>query len=126
MRIKPEVSSVVRTLTTPTKNEIPIVDTSIVETTLMVADGTTVVLGGLRKNEKKFSNKQLPYLGRVPIVGPLFFRRTDRDDQLTELVVFITPSITDGTMLVTGDEPGKILDYRNYVPLPDTPSEGAQ
>lgn len=121
MKIKPEVSSVVRTLTTPSKNQIPIVDTSTAETNVLVADGTTVVLGGLRKEEKKFSNKQIPYFGHVPIIGPLLFKDTDRDDQLTELVVFITPHIMTGTQFVTGDE-SRLKGYRDYAPLRSDPS----
>lgn len=118
MKIKPEISSVVRTLKTPSNNQIPIVDTSSAETKVMVADGTTVVLGGLRKNEKKFSDEQIPYLGHVPLLGPLFFKRNDRDDQLTELVVFLTPRIVDGTRLVTGDEPSVgFFGYRDYAPI---------
>jgi len=117
MKIKPEVSSVVRTLTTPSKNQIPIVDTSSAETNVMVSNGTTVVLGGLRKNEKKFSDKQVPYLGKVPLLGRLLFNKTDRDDTLTELVVFITPHIVQGDELVTGDEVGHVLEYRDYAPV---------
>lgn len=126
MKIKPEVSSVVRTLTTPSKNEIPIVDTSTAETNVMVSDGMTIVLGGLRKNEKKFSNKQIPYLGHVPIIGPLLFKDTDRDDQLTELVVFITPHVMGGDELVTGDE-STMEGYRDYAPiLSDKPSKAEE
>jgi type IV pilus assembly protein PilQ len=120
MKIKPEISSVVRTLKTPSNNQIPIVDTSTAETTVMVEDGTTVIIGGLRKNEEKFTNKQIPYLGRIPVVGPLLFKDTDRDDQLTELVVFITPHIITGEELVTGDEQASsrgFKSYRDYQPL---------
>ena len=127
MKIKPEVSSVVRTLTTPSKNQIPIVDTSIAETHVMVADGTTIVIGGLRKDEKKFSNKQVPYLGHVPLLGPLLFKDTDRDDQLTELVVFITPHIVEGDELRSGDESTIRDEYRDYAPtLSDESSAGAR
>ena len=125
MKIKPEVSSVVRTLTTPSKNQIPIVDTSIAETSLMVADGMTVVLGGLRKDEKKYSDKQIPYLGRVPLLGPVLFKQRDEDNELTELVVFITPHIVHGQDFVTGDEGGQLKGYRDYAPvLSDHPSKG--
>ncbi len=127
MKIKPEVSSVVRTLTTPSKNQIPIIDTSTAETSLMVSDGMTVVLGGLRKEQKKFTDKRIPYLGQVPIVGPLFFSKKDQDNQLTELVVFITPRIIKEDALVTGDERGHTLDYRDYAPVVSAkPSKGEQ
>jgi len=127
MKIKPEVSSVSRTLTTPSKNQIPIVDTSTEETNVMVSDGTTIVLGGLRKDQKQFDNKQIPYLGRVPIIGTLFFKRTNRDDSLTELVVFITPHIVQGDQMITGDEAGQSLSYRDYAPvLSDKRSRGEE
>ena len=120
MKIKPEISSVVRTLTTPSNNKIPIVDTSTAETTVMVADGTSVVIGGLRKNEKQTSEEQLPYLGNVPVIGKIFFKKTAKDDQLTELIVFITPHVVDGTDLVTGDEQkgtNSLKPFREYRPV---------
>src|SRR3989338_782924 len=43
MKIKPEISSVTRRMITPSENEIPIIDTSEVETTVMVKDGTSIV-----------------------------------------------------------------------------------
>jgi type IV pilus assembly protein PilQ len=125
MKVKPEISSVARTLTTPSNNKIPIVDTSTAETTVMVEDGTTVIIGGLRKNEKKTSDQSIPYLGQVPMVGKLFFTRVDRDDQLTELVVFITPHIVGGAELVTGDEQRSssgFKSFRDYAPVRDAAS----
>lgn len=126
MKIKPEVSSVVRTLETPSKNKIPIVDTSTAETSVIVKDGSTVVIGGLRKNEQKFEDDQIPFLGRIPILGDLFFKQRDKDDELQELVVFITPHIISGDVLVTGDEEifgGGIKDLRDYPPILDQPGE---
>ncbi len=124
MKIKPEVSSVVRTLETPSKNKIPIVDTSTAETTVIVKDGATVIIGGLRKNEKKHEDDRIPFLGRIPVLGPLFFRQRDQDNELQELVVFITPHIVTGDVLVTGDEErfgGGIKEMRNYQPVLDQP-----
>lgn len=117
MKVKPEVSSVVRTLTTPGESEIPIVDTSTAQTTVMVADGATVIIGGLRKNEKKRTNEQLPYLHHIPLIGPALFRQVDQDDETSELVVFLTPHIMQGDRIVTGDEGGKITGFREYAPI---------
>jgi type II secretory pathway component GspD/PulD (secretin) len=124
MKIKPEISSVVSTLTTPSKNQIPIVDTSTAETNVLVKDGSTVIIGGLRKDQKKFANDQIPFLGGIPVIGELFKQR-DKDDELTELVVFITPHIVSGDLLVTGDEPAlgaRIKPYRSYEPVLSEPS----
>ena len=121
MKLKPEVSSVVRTLTTPSKNQIPIVDTSTAETTVVVKDGTTVIIGGLRKREQKKDNDQIPGWGRLPIIGNAF-KQKNEDSETTELVVFITPHIVTGDSLVTGQEErfgGSIKPYRSYNPLSD-------
>jgi type II secretory pathway component GspD/PulD (secretin) len=79
----------------------------------------------LRKNEKKFSDKQIPFLGHVPLIGSLLFKQVDRDDQLTELVIFITPHIVKGDEFVTGDETKLQLGFRDYAPLlSNQPSSG--
>jgi general secretion pathway protein D len=95
LKIETEVSNVSRTYTTPTGNEIPIVDTTEAETQVMVKDGTTIVIGGLRKDENIEKVKKFPILGNIPILGMLF-RQVDRDTEKTELVVFITPHIISG------------------------------
>jgi type IV pilus assembly protein PilQ len=131
MKIKPEISSVIETLTTPSGNEIPIIDTSTAETNVMVMDGRTVVIGGLRKDSRLETDEQVPYLGKVPFLGQLFFKRKTKDNEVAELVVFITPHIIQGDSLVTGDEPSPealIKPYRDYRSLfPDeaqAPLEG--
>jgi len=119
MKIKPEISSVVRTLTTPSGNTIPIVDTSTAETNVVVMDGRTVVIGGLRKDERREADAQIPYMGKMPIIGNLFKKKT-KDNELAELVLFITPHVVDGDTLVTGDElpQGQASKpYRDYAPI---------
>jgi len=117
MKIKPEVSSVSSVLITPTNNRIPIIDTSISETTVMVKDGTTIIIGGMRKEEKMDSYEQLPFLGNIPFLKH-FTRSGYGKTERTELLVLITPHIISGVNLTTGDdrifaqEPGS--DYRDY------------
>jgi MSHA type pilus biogenesis protein MshL len=117
MKVKPEVSSVVSTLTTPSGNKIPIIDSSMAETTVMVKDGATIVIGGLRKEEKTSSGDQVPILGKIPLLG-FFFRSGTKKTERTELLVMLTPHIVSGDTLTTGDErefgtkPGK--DYKEY------------
>ncbi len=95
MKIKPEVSSVTRQLTTAAGNNIPIIDTSSAETSVMVKDGTTLVIAGLMKDEKVGTERKLPLLGEVPILGALFRSRDDRVAK-TELIFFLTPTIISG------------------------------
>lgn len=100
MKIKPEVSSVGRTLITPTSNQIPIIDTTLAETSVMVKDGTTIVIGGLRKDSKTKAVSKIPVLGSVPIFGALF-RGTNEDTSKVELVVFLTPYVIGGETTFT-------------------------
>jgi len=103
MKVKPEVSSVVSTLTTPSGNKIPIIDSSMAETTVMVKDGATIIIGGLRKEEKISSSEQVPFLGKIPLLGFLFRSGSNKTER-TELLVMITPYIVSGDVLTTGDE----------------------
>ncbi|MDD4939664.1 MAG: secretin N-terminal domain-containing protein [Candidatus Omnitrophica bacterium] len=127
MKIKPEISSVTSTLVTPTNNRIPIVDTSLAETTVMIKDGMTLVVGGLRREEKVHSSDQVPILGKIPFFG-YPFRNSTSNTIRTELVILLTPHIVTGDTLTTGDdrpieaEPGK--EYREYPPLGKEPVSG--
>ncbi len=95
MKIKPEVSSVTRNLVTSNNNTIPIVETSEAETTVMVKDGATIVIGGLIREERIDSKKRIPILGQIPLIG-LAFQSQDNLDRLTEIVIFLTPNIVTG------------------------------
>ena len=101
MKIKPEVSSVTRTLTTAAGNAIPIVETSTAETTVMVQDGITILIGGLMKDELVETVKKIPVLGDVPYLGSLF-RSRDEKVVKSELVIFLTPKIISGKDSVAG------------------------
>ena len=95
MKIKPEVSSVTRFLQTASGNQIPIVETSSAETTVMVKDGVTIVIAGLMKDERVLDEKKVPILGDIPLLGLAFRSREDRVVK-TELIFFLTPSIISG------------------------------
>jgi len=62
------------------------------ETSVMVADGDTVVLGGLVRDKTTEAINKVPLLGDIPIVGWLFKSRTSTVDK-TNLMLFITPRI---------------------------------
>lgn len=95
MKIKPEVSSVTRFVTTGNNNKIPVVETSQAETTVLVKDNVTIVIGGLIKDEKVESINKVPLLGDLPLVG-FAFRNRDQLLRKTELVIFLTPKIITG------------------------------
>ena len=72
----------------------PVVDRREAETTLLIKNGQTVVLGGLRKKDTTRQVNKIPLLGDLPLVGFLF--KFEGEDTVTsELVVFITPYIVN-------------------------------
>lgn len=73
-----------------------------VTTNVMCPDGRTVVLGGLMRQNLRTNTSQVPYLGSLPAVGPLFRRKNDSNEK-TEILVLLTPRIVyDGDLEVEG------------------------
>jgi len=95
MKIRPEVSSASREFEKQDGTKIPIVETSEAETSILVKDGVTIVMGGLMKNQHTKNVYKLPLLGEIPFLGSLF-RRTEDTIIKTELVIFLTPHIISG------------------------------
>ena len=99
MKIKPEVSNIPKSITTSNNNQIPVVDTSEVETTIRVKDGVTIIIGGLIKDEYKNTKNKIPILGDLPLLGKAFRNETRSMDK-TETVIFLTPHIISGDVHV--------------------------
>ncbi|MFH1505321.1 MAG: secretin N-terminal domain-containing protein [Candidatus Omnitrophota bacterium] len=95
MSLNPEVSTVSRTEETPGGAEIPIVDTSTTETTVLVKDGSSVLISGLIKDTKVETIKEVPFFGRIPLIGSIFSSK-DNEIEKRELIVLITPHIVTG------------------------------
>jgi general secretion pathway protein D len=62
------------------------------ETTLIVPNNKTVVLGGLIRNDTENSVNKIPFLGDIPGLG-IFFRKETEKTVKTNLLIFITPHI---------------------------------
>ncbi len=97
MKIRPEISSSVATTLTAEdkKTQVPIVTTSETETTIMVKDGATIIIAGLKRDKAERELKKLPVAGDLPLIGAAF-RSSKNDTAQTELVIFITPRIVSG------------------------------
>ncbi len=76
--------------------EGPAINTQSVRTNVLVADGETVVLGGVFERTQQQGLRRVPLISDLPIIGGLFEQRTRVDDR-SELLVFVTPRILDGT-----------------------------
>lgn len=78
-------------------NGIPAINTREVQTQVLVDNGETVVLGGIfEKSHQDLVNK-VPLLGDVPVLGRLF-RKDTKQDNKTELLIFVTPKILNENM----------------------------
>jgi len=78
---------------------VPPLDTRKIETTVLVDNGETVVLGGVFERTKTKDTEKIPVLGDIPIAGRLF-RRTEEQDANSELLIFVTPKILKETLRV--------------------------
>jgi general secretion pathway protein D len=61
-------------------------------TTVVVKDGHTVVIGGMIRDDKIENVSQVPILGSLPLIGPLFRSKTTRSEK-TNLLIFLTPHV---------------------------------
>lgn len=95
LHIKPEVSSVRDWLETSEGNKIPIVETSNVETDVLVKDGRTIILAGLIKETEEESESKTPLLGDIPFLGNAF-RNVKKEKERKELVILLTPRVVAG------------------------------
>ncbi|MDH3940316.1 MAG: type IV pilus secretin PilQ family protein, partial [Xanthomonadales bacterium] len=73
---------------------VPSIDTRELETQVLVANGDTVVLGGIFQDEALSREEKVPWLGDIPGVGALFRRRAN-ESKKRELLIFVTPSIVE-------------------------------
>ncbi len=90
--IQPTVSDTGDMITGPDGTEIPVVKEETLQTTRRVANGETIVLGGIIRKDDNVSVSKIPLLGDLPIIGALF-RSETRSSTDTELLIFLTPTI---------------------------------
>ena len=76
-------------------NGIPSIITQSATTQVLVADGSTTVIGGVFVNTQSTAEQFVPLLHKIPILGNLF-RTTQKQDENQELLIFITPRIRNG------------------------------
>jgi general secretion pathway protein D len=96
MELQQEVSNVVPTAgQTSSQQTTPTIAQRQISSTVAVQSGETIVLGGLIQDNRNNSLSGVPFLSRLPIIGPLFSTR-DRSNERTELLVLLTPRVVRG------------------------------
>jgi type IV pilus assembly protein PilQ len=79
----------------PRVSGIPALNTESAETKVTVADGGTVVIGGIIISSQRTDISQVPLVGSLPLIGHLF-KRTNVTTTSQELMFFLTPRIIPG------------------------------
>ncbi len=76
----------------------PTLLTKEAKTTVLVQDGDTSVIGGIYTRNSGVAYSKVPFFGDLPVVGWLF-KTTRENDERTEVLIFITPKITNRASL---------------------------
>ncbi|MEW6237850.1 MAG: hypothetical protein AB1656_20885 [Candidatus Omnitrophota bacterium] len=110
MDLSPEISTLTGE-TVPISDTIdaPVFAKRSAETRVVVPHGQTVVIGGMMEDNKTETVRKIPVLGDIPLLG-YPFKRTIKTNSKTELLIFLTPYVVEGTdqlAEMTNDEKGK-------------------
>ena len=113
-KVKAEVSAMewnsINKIELGTNIKIPPIRMRKAETTLALASGQTMAIGGLLSNDITRDVTKIPLLGDLPIIGQLF-RSTAFTRGETELIILVTPTIVDPMALV----PSVSQEMKNFI-----------
>lgn len=108
MDVGPEISSI-SDQTVPISETVnaSVFNKRSAQTRIAIADGQTIVIGGLMQDQKTQSTQKVPLLGEIPGLGLLFQRNINKVNK-TELLIFLTPHVaSDPNRLQTMTEDEK-------------------
>lgn len=91
MEIQQEISAVSRT--TDSETLTPTISQRRISSTIAVASGQLVVLGGLISEQHDRQKSSIPFFGKIPYIGDVIGGATDSAKTRTELVVFLQPTV---------------------------------
>ncbi|MDE2510481.1 MAG: type IV pilus secretin PilQ [Elusimicrobia bacterium] len=92
LQINPNVSQPSVTSAGSTQTGAPAIDSRNANTTILVRDGETIVIGGLISDNLQDTISKIPLLGDIPVLGWLFKKRT-KTRVRNELLIFVTTRI---------------------------------
>lgn len=91
-KVSLNVVSVIEDLLPGSQTTLPITSKRQLNTTAIVRNGQSIILGGLVRNNDDLTTKKVPLLGDIPILGNLFKSRSSNKDKTT-IVILLTPYI---------------------------------
>jgi len=112
LKIFQEISQV-KTITTGTANA-PSTTKRSAKTTVVAKNGTTVVIGGLIKDNTQTNISSVPCLGDLPLIGALF-RKSKDEKTKTNLLIFLTPHIINTMKDMEDITKAKRLEFKDQM-----------
>jgi MSHA biogenesis protein MshL len=122
--VRPTISRVINFVRDPNPalasvdvvSEIPVIQIREVESVLKVRSGDIAVIGGLMQDEVKRTNRGVPLLGKIPLIGNAF-RYDDDQTSKTELVIFLKPTVIENASIDGGD----LQNFKQFLPTNNQP-----
>ena len=113
-------------------NNVPTIATRYVRSTVSVPNNSTIILGGLIKQDESKTQSGLPFLSRIPILGYLF-KSQSKSDSRSELIILLHPVVTNTAKqlvkgkfdeeqryFLSGDLAGQLYPPGRPQPAPDS------
>lgn len=75
------------------ENDVPVISTREARSVVRLKNGSTFVLSGLKYHQSTKTDTRVPYIGKIPVIGWLFRKKTVDPKRDTEVNIFITPRI---------------------------------
>ena len=103
LSVNPSVSEVVGVNSVTTQYAsatLPVVDRRDLDTVVKLRSGQTLVLAGIIKTSENNTDRGIPWLRKIPLLGNLFTKK-EKSKIHTELAIFITPTLIDSSDAMT-------------------------
>lgn len=71
----------------------PSINSSSAQTQFLIKNGDTVVIGGIIRTRESLSEQSVPFLSKIPILGPILFKKKSNIGESEEMLIFITPKL---------------------------------
>ncbi len=110
--IKLKVYQTYNTVSEASTSELPITNDRVTDTTVLLADGSTMVIGGLIQANQSRTEAGVPYLSDLPLLGWLF-KTTTNSGRKNTLMVFLSARIIQTTEELESLSKAKMDKYRN-------------
>jgi general secretion pathway protein D len=93
-KVSLNVQAIIEDLLPGSQTTLPITSKRQINTTAIVRNGQTIILGGLVRDNDDLTTKKVPLLGDIPVLGRLF-RKDSSDKDKTTIVILLTPYIVN-------------------------------